>query len=267
MRAAAHRAWGARRRRPGVRCVAAPGAQRPGAAHAPGRGALRQPALRPVARARAARGRRRPGARRAPARPRSPARPCACQRAQGRLGGSCNAACWPSGGAARGADGACAQAEAVCLTPGMLSASSPRFSLDGGLLAFLSHEAAAASGVHCATAALLTLPWPPPGPPRPAPSTDSVCAAQGRRWPAAAASARDGPQCPGAGCAQATWRPHGEPSCLCGRTSAATSAARVGTAPSRASTRWRCRSSRSWTGARCCSPRSGARCRPRWRST
>jgi len=75
----------------------------------------------------------------------------------------------------------------------MLSASSPRFSPDGDLLAFLSHEAAAASGVHCATAALLTLPWPPPGPPRPAPSTDSVCAAQGRRRPAAAASARVGP--------------------------------------------------------------------------
>ena len=49
------------------------------------------------------------------------------------------------------------------LTPGLLSALCPRFRPDGKLLLFLSHEAAARSGVHCATAALYTLPWPPPG--------------------------------------------------------------------------------------------------------
>lgn len=62
-----------------------------------------------------------------------------------------------------GVDCASAQGEAVCLTPGLLSATSPRFSPDGKLLVFLSHEAAAVSGVHNATAELLTLPWPPPG--------------------------------------------------------------------------------------------------------
>lgn len=62
-----------------------------------------------------------------------------------------------------GVNCASAQGEAVCLTPGLLSATSPRFSPDGKLLVFLSHEAAAVSGVHNATAALLTLPWPPPG--------------------------------------------------------------------------------------------------------
>lgn len=51
------------------------------------------------------------------------------------------------------------------LTPGLLSALCPRFRPDGQLLLFLSHEAAARSGVHCATAALHTLPWPPPGTP------------------------------------------------------------------------------------------------------
>ena len=34
---------------------------------------------------------------------------------------------------------------------------------DGRLLAFLSFETAASTGVHAATAELLTLPWPPPG--------------------------------------------------------------------------------------------------------
>ena len=51
------------------------------------------------------------------------------------------------------------------LTPDLLSALCPRFRPDGKLLLFLSHEAAARSGVHCATAALHTLPWPPPGTP------------------------------------------------------------------------------------------------------
>ena len=51
----------------------------------------------------------------------------------------------------------------MCLTPGLLSATSPRISPDGRLLAFLSFETAASTGVHAATAELLTLPWPPPG--------------------------------------------------------------------------------------------------------
>lgn len=51
----------------------------------------------------------------------------------------------------------------LCLTPGLSSALCPRFSPAGDTLLFLSHEAAAASGVHSATAALHTLSWPPPG--------------------------------------------------------------------------------------------------------
>jgi hypothetical protein len=47
------------------------------------------------------------------------------------------------------------------LTPGLLSALCPRFSPNGRLLLFMSHDAAARSGVHCATAALHTLMWPP----------------------------------------------------------------------------------------------------------
>ena len=76
----------------------------------------------------------------------------------------------------------------TCLTPALLSSLSPRFSPDGASLVFLSHEAAAVSGVHNATAALLRLPWDaaaaapggplevvvpvvgaPPAPPAPAP--------------------------------------------------------------------------------------------------
>lgn len=49
------------------------------------------------------------------------------------------------------------------LTPDMMSAACPRFSPDGRTLLFMSHEAAARSGVHSATSALHTLDWPPPG--------------------------------------------------------------------------------------------------------
>ena len=52
----------------------------------------------------------------------------------------------------------------TCLTPALTSALSPRFAPDGASLVFLSHEAAARSGVHCATAALLRLPWKDNGP-------------------------------------------------------------------------------------------------------
>ena len=45
------------------------------------------------------------------------------------------------------------------LTPSLLSALSPRFNPENSRLAFLSHDAAAASGVHNATAALHVLPW------------------------------------------------------------------------------------------------------------
>ena len=45
------------------------------------------------------------------------------------------------------------------LTPSLLSALSPRFNPENSRLAFLSHDAAAASGVHNATAALHVVPW------------------------------------------------------------------------------------------------------------
>lgn len=57
--------------------------------------------------------------------------------------------------------------ESRSLTPGLLSAASPRFSPDGRTLLFMSHEAAAATGVHAATASLHAIDWPPPG--------DSTC--------------------------------------------------------------------------------------------
>lgn len=51
--------------------------------------------------------------------------------------------------------------EACCLTEGILSAMSPKFSPKGDKLVFLSHDAAASSGVHCATAALKSIQWSP----------------------------------------------------------------------------------------------------------
>ena len=50
--------------------------------------------------------------------------------------------------------------QSVCLTPSLNSALSPRFTPDGESILFLSHSAAATSGVHNATAALCTIPWP-----------------------------------------------------------------------------------------------------------
>ena len=47
-----------------------------------------------------------------------------------------------------------------CLTPALKSALSPRFTPDNKRILFLSHSAAASSGVHNATAALCSLPWP-----------------------------------------------------------------------------------------------------------
>ncbi|KAK9901675.1 hypothetical protein WJX75_007946 [Coccomyxa subellipsoidea] len=62
------------------------------------------------------------------------------------------------------------QAEASkTLTSGMMSAACPKFSPEGRTLLFMSHEAAARSGVHSATSALHTLDWPPPGGEAPAP--------------------------------------------------------------------------------------------------
>lgn len=49
--------------------------------------------------------------------------------------------------------------QAMCLTEGLLSAMSPKFSPIGDKLIFLSHEAAATSGVHSATAALKSMQW------------------------------------------------------------------------------------------------------------
>lgn len=49
--------------------------------------------------------------------------------------------------------------QAHCLTEGLLSAMSPKFTPDGNKLVFLSHDAAASSGVHHATAALKCIPW------------------------------------------------------------------------------------------------------------
>lgn len=51
--------------------------------------------------------------------------------------------------------------EAVKLTGSLLSGMWPKFSPDGSKLVFLSHEAAARSGVHSATASLHTLSWDP----------------------------------------------------------------------------------------------------------
>ena len=47
-----------------------------------------------------------------------------------------------------------------CLTPALKSALSPRFTPDKERILFLSHSAAASSGVHNATATLCSLPWP-----------------------------------------------------------------------------------------------------------
>lgn len=60
--------------------------------------------------------------------------------------------------------GVCLQvSEALCLTPGLLSSLSPRFSdgkfPGGDRLLYLSHEAASTSGVHNATAALYCNVW------------------------------------------------------------------------------------------------------------
>ena len=49
--------------------------------------------------------------------------------------------------------------QAKCLTEGLLSAASPKFAPGGDKLIFLSHDAAASSGVHHATAALKCLKW------------------------------------------------------------------------------------------------------------
>lgn len=51
--------------------------------------------------------------------------------------------------------------QAACLTEGLLSAMSPKFSPRGDKLIFLSHDAAASSGVHSATAALKSIQWTP----------------------------------------------------------------------------------------------------------
>ena len=51
--------------------------------------------------------------------------------------------------------------QATCLTEGLLSAMSPKFSPKGDRLIFLSHDAAASSGVHCATAAVKNMQWTP----------------------------------------------------------------------------------------------------------
>ncbi|KAL0045655.1 hypothetical protein WJX82_000743 [Trebouxia sp. C0006] len=49
--------------------------------------------------------------------------------------------------------------QAKCLTEGLVSAASPKFAPGGDRLIFLSHDAAASSGVHHATAALKCLNW------------------------------------------------------------------------------------------------------------
>lgn len=49
--------------------------------------------------------------------------------------------------------------QAKCLTEALLSAASPKFAPGGDKLIFLSHDAAASSGVHHATAALKCLNW------------------------------------------------------------------------------------------------------------
>lgn len=52
-----------------------------------------------------------------------------------------------------------ADPKAHCLTEQVLSVASAKFSPDGSKLVFLSHDAAASSGVHCATAKLMSIPW------------------------------------------------------------------------------------------------------------
>lgn len=49
--------------------------------------------------------------------------------------------------------------QAQLLTPDLLSVASAKFSPTGDKLVFLSHDAAARSGVHCATAKLMCIPW------------------------------------------------------------------------------------------------------------
>ncbi len=70
----------------------------------------------------------------------------------------------PAAAAGAGGDAGAAAAPpaapAVNLTPQLLSSATPLFSPDGSQLLFLSHEAAAESGTHSATVALLSLPWP-----------------------------------------------------------------------------------------------------------
>ena len=51
-------------------------------------------------------------------------------------------------------------ATSECLTPSLSSALSPKFTPNGKQILFLSHAAAASSGVHNATAALCSLQWP-----------------------------------------------------------------------------------------------------------
>ncbi|CAG9467337.1 unnamed protein product [Pedinophyceae sp. YPF-701] len=48
---------------------------------------------------------------------------------------------------------------AVDLTPGCMSAHSPRFTPDGSIVVFLSHEQACTTGVHASTGALRWMPW------------------------------------------------------------------------------------------------------------
>jgi acylaminoacyl-peptidase len=78
--------------------------------------------------------------------------------------------------AAGAADTAAAAAPtAARLCPELLSAATPVFSPDGQQLLFLSHEAAARSGVHNATAALHSLPWPQVGSMLVGPCTGPTC--------------------------------------------------------------------------------------------
>jgi len=58
----------------------------------------------------------------------------------------------------------------VCLTQGLLSAHSPRFTPDGAVVIFLSHEAAAQTGTHDGTAALRRISWSDPTDPRVGPA-------------------------------------------------------------------------------------------------
>lgn len=56
-------------------------------------------------------------------------------------------------------DAAAPPPAATNLTPSLLSSGAPIFAPDGRSLVFLSHDAAAASGVHHATVALCTMSW------------------------------------------------------------------------------------------------------------